>query len=204
MRNPSACFFIGFSQYFTVPSLDMQVFLLYTVNIYRFIMGDCYMFSVGDRIVYPMHGAGIIRKIEEKEILGQKRAYYILQLPGNDMNVMIPVEMDSSTGIRGVVPQQALQGVADLLRSESTQMSSNWNQRYRDNLARLKSGDLLEVARVIKGLMWRDHRRGLSNGERKMLHSAKQILISEVVLVEGTDDYSAVEQRINEAMMLGA
>ena len=83
-------------------------------------------------------------------------------------------------------------------------MSSNWNQRYRDNLARLKSGDLLEVARVIKGLMWRDHRRGLSNGERKMLHSAKQILISEVVLVEGTDDYPAVEQRINEAMMLGA
>ena len=80
----------------------------------------------------------------------------------------------------------------------------NWNQRYRDNLARLKSGDLLEVAWVIKGLMWRDHRRGLSNGERKMLHSAKQILISEVVLVEGTDDYPAVEQRINEAMMLGA
>lgn len=82
-------------------------------------------------------------------------------------------------------------------------MSANWNQRYRDNLARLKSGDLLEVARVIKGLMWRDHRRGLSNGERKMLHSAKQILISEVVLVEGSE-YPAVEQRINEAMMLGA
>lgn len=82
-------------------------------------------------------------------------------------------------------------------------MSTNWNQRYRDNLARLKSGDLLEVARVIKGLMWRDMRRGLSNGERKMLHSAKQILISEVVLVENAE-YPAVERRINETMMMGA
>ena len=84
------------------------------------------------------------------------------------------------------------------------EINSNWNRRYRENMERIKSGNLLEVARVIKTLMRRDKQRGLSNGERKMLHSAKQILISEVVLVEGTDDYPAVEQRINEAMMLGA
>ncbi len=187
MRNPSACFFIGFSQYFTVPSLDMQVFLLYTVNIYRFIMGDCYMFSVGDRIVYPMHGAGIIRKIEEKEILGQKRAYYILQLPGNDMNVMIPVEMDSSTGIRGVVPQQALQGVADLLRSESTQMSSNWNRRHRENMEKLRSGEILQVAEVVRNLIRADRRKNLAAGEKKLLANAMQILISELVLAGDMD-----------------
>ena len=187
MRNPSACFFIGFSQYFTVPSLDMQVFLLYTVNIYRFIMGDCYMFSVGDRIVYPMHGAGIIRKIEEKEILGQKRAYYILQLPGNDMNVMIPVEMDSSAGIRGVVPQQALQGVADLLRSESTQMSSNWNRRHRENMEKLRSGEILQVAEVVRNLIRADRRKNLAAGEKKLLANAMQILISELVLAGDMD-----------------
>ena len=187
MRNPSACFFIGFSQYFTVPSLDMQVFLLYTVIIYRFIMGDCYMFSVGDRIVYPMHGAGIIRKIEEKEILGQKRAYYILQLPGNDMNVMIPVEMDSSTGIRGVVPQQALQGVADLLRSESTQMSSNWNRRHRENMEKLRSGEILQVAEVVRNLIRADRRKNLAAGEKKLLANAMQILISELVLAGDMD-----------------
>ena len=78
-------------------------------------------------------------------------------------------------------------------------MTGNWNRRYRENLQRLKSGDLFEVAEVIKGLMWRDKKRGLSNGERKMLHSAKQILISEIVLVEEME-YTAVEQRINEAM----
>ena len=140
------------------------------------------MFSIGDRIVYPMHGAGIIRKIEEKEILGQKRAYYILQLPGNDMNVMIPVEMDSSTGIRGVVPQQALQGVVDLLRSESTQMSSNWNRRHRENMEKLRSGEILQVAEVVRNLSRADRRRKLSAVETKMLGNARQILISELVL----------------------
>lgn len=199
MRNPSACFFIGFSQYFTVPSLDMQVFLLYTVNIYRFIMGDCYMFSVGDRIVYPMHGAGIIRKIEEKEILGQKRAYYILQLPGNDMNVMIPVEMDSSTGIRGVVPQQALQGVADLLRSESTQMSSNWNRRHRENMEKLRSGEILQVAEVVRNLIRADRRKNLAAGEKKLLANAMQILISELVLA-GDMDLQEARRLIEETV----
>lgn len=145
------------------------------------------MFSVGDRIVYPMHGAGIIRKIEEKEILGQKRAYYILQLPGNDMNVMIPVEMDSSTGIRGVVPQQALQGVADLLRSESTQMSSNWTRRHRENMEKLRSGEILQVAEVVRNLIRADRRKNLAAGEKKLLANAMQILISELVLAGDMD-----------------
>ena len=145
------------------------------------------MFSVGDRIVCPMHGAGVIRKIEEKEILGQKREYYILQLPGNDMNVMIPVEMDSSTGIRGVVPQQALQGVVDLLRSESTQMSSNWNRRHRENMEKLRSGEILQVAEVVRNLIRADRRKNLAAGEKKLLANAMQILISELVLAGDMD-----------------
>ena len=157
------------------------------------------MFSVGDRIVYPMHGAGIIRKIEEKEILGQKRAYYILQLPGNDMNVMIPVEMDSSTGIRGVVPREVLQDVADLLRSESTQMSSNWNRRHRENMEKLRSGEILEVAEVVRNLIRADRRKNLAAGEKKLLANAMQILISELVLA-GDMNLQEARRFIEEAV----
>lgn len=145
------------------------------------------MFSVGEKIVYPMHGAGVIREIEEREILGQKRAYYILQLPGNDMNVMIPVEMETSVGIRRVVPREALRDVADLLRSESTEMDSNWNRRHRDNMEKLRSGDILQVAEVVRNLIRTDRRKNLSAGEKKLLATAMQILTSELVLAGGMD-----------------
>ena len=139
------------------------------------------------------------------ERLGSRvSSYYVFRMPAGGLVLKIPIDACCQIGLRCLSTAEHICQVLSAIPTLEVQMSSNWNQRYRDNLARLKSGDLLEVAWVIKGLMWRDHRRGLSNGERKMLHSAKQILISEVVLVEGTDDYPAVEQRINEAMMLGA
>ena len=163
------------------------------------------MFLIGDKVVHPMHGAGIIERITHERLGSRVSSYYVFRMPAGGA-----CAEDPHRCLLPDRPAVSVHGGAHLAKVLSAiptlevQMSSNWNQRYRDNLARLKSGDLLEVAWVIKGLMWRDHRRGLSNGERKMLHSAKQILISEVVLVEGTDDYPAVEQRINEAMMLGA
>ena len=162
------------------------------------------MFQVGDKVVHPMHGAGVIDSIVREKISGKATEFYVFKMPISGLTLKIPTENSTAIGIRAIKTRSEIEEVIARIPKLGVDMTANWNHRYRENMDRLKSGDLLEVAWVIKGLMWRDHRRGLSNGERKMLHSAKQILISEVVLVEGTDDYPAVEQRINEAMMLGA
>ena len=97
------------------------------------------MFSVGSKIVHPMHGAGIIQKIEEKKILGEVKQYYILKLPCNDMNVMIPVDSEQSVGIREIVDESAVRGAIEILREDSTAMDRNWNRRYRENMQKLKT-----------------------------------------------------------------
>ena len=101
------------------------------------------MFSVGAKIVHPMHGAGTIQKIEEKEILGVVKRYYILKLPCNDMSVMIPVDAEASVGIREIVDESVIENAVRVLRQESTKMDKNWNRRYRENMEKLKTGDIL-------------------------------------------------------------
>ena len=162
------------------------------------------MYGIGQRVVHPMHGAGVIESVTEELLYGAARTYYVFRQAVSGLVLKLPTDNCEAIGVRLLYDRERMDAVLSAIPSLTVEEERNWNRRYRENMARLKSGDLLEVAWVIKGLMWRDHRRGLSNGERKMLHSAKQILISEVVLVEGTDDYPAVEQRINEAMMLGA
>lgn len=157
------------------------------------------MFQVGDKIVHPMHGAGIVDSIVQKKINGVVREYYILKLPVGGMLVMIPTENSKEIGVRPVIDGEEADRVIAAIPSIEVDMTSNWNRRYRENMLRLKSGDLLEVARVVKGLTHRDEERGLSTGERKMLHSAKQILISEIVLSQNAS-YEDVEKRINTAM----
>lgn len=157
------------------------------------------MFQVGDKIVHPMHGAGVIDSIVQKKINGVVRDYYTLKLPVGGMMVMIPTENSAEIGVRPICKGSEADKVIAAIPDIEVDMEQNWNRRYRENMIRLKSGDLLEVARVIKGLMLRDEARGLSTGERKMLHSAKQILISEVVLSQNTS-YEAVEARINTAL----
>lgn len=157
------------------------------------------LFQVGDKIVHPMHGAGVIDSIVEKKVNGVTRQYYIMKLPLGSMLVMIPTENSSEIGVRPVVNSQQADQVIAAIPSIEVDMEQNWNRRYRENMDRLKSGNLLEVARVVKSLMLRDAKRGLSTGERKMLHSAKQILISEIVLSQNSS-YEAVEARINVAL----
>ena len=140
------------------------------------------MFSVGDKIVYPMQGAGIIQKIEVKKILGESRLYYILKLPCNDINIMIPVDSGESVGIRAVSSQEKMGEVLKLLGEESTPMDSNWNRRYRENMEKLKSGDIRQVAGVVRNLIRNDREKKLSTGERKLLTGAKRILVSELIL----------------------
>lgn len=161
------------------------------------------MYQVGDRVVHPMHGAGIIESIVQERLGGQLSSYYVFRMPSGGLTLKIPTGSCGVIGVRALSTSGRIREVLSAIPGLEIDRTTNWNRRYRENLNRLKSGDLLEVARVIKGLMWRDREKGLSNGERKMLHSAKQILVSEVVLVEG-HTYPDAEQRIEQAMMTGA
>ena len=157
------------------------------------------MFIIGDKVVHPMHGAGIISSIVREKVNGMYHDYYVFTMPMNGLVLKIPVENIDMIGIRPIDSREQVEAVFLSFPELPTEMDSNWNRRYRENLEQLKSGDLLRVASVIKGLMCRDSRRGLSTGERKMLYIAKQIMISEVSLVEDMD-YKTVEQRINTAV----
>lgn len=150
------------------------------------------MFRVGDRVVYPMHGAGTIEGIEQKEILGKTHKYYVLQLPISDMKVMIPVDNTEEIGLRDVIEPSEVPKVLEVLKQDSTPMSNNWNRRYRTNLEKIKSGDIYEVASVVRNLSARNKERGLSTGERKMLESAKEILLSELILASDWDREEAI------------
>jgi CarD family transcriptional regulator len=142
------------------------------------------MFNIGDKIVYPMHGAGIIEKIEENEVLGERQKFYIMRLPLGDMKVMIPMGGMEEIGLRQVISPEEVGKVIDVLQGEMTKMSPNWNRRYRANMCKLKTGDIYEVAEVVRNLSIRDQLKGLSTGERRMLDNAKQILVSELVLAK--------------------
>ena len=149
------------------------------------------MFNVGDKVVYPMHGAGVIEAIEEKEVLGERKQYYIMRLPIGDMRAMIPTHNVNGIGLRRVISEAEVEEVFQVLRADHTRMSTNWNRRYRANLEKIKSGNIYEVAEVVRNLFQRDRGKGLSTGERKMLDSARQILLSELVLAKGIKENDA-------------
>ena len=151
------------------------------------------MFNIGDRVVYPMHGAGTIEGVEEKEILGKTHCYYVLKLPIGDMKVMIPVDNTEEIGLRDVINPSEVEQVMVVLKQECTPMSSNWNRRYRSNLEKIESGDIYELADVVRNLAFREREKGLSTGERKMLDSAKEILISELILAKDWDREKALQ-----------
>ncbi|NLE24115.1 MAG: CarD family transcriptional regulator [Clostridiaceae bacterium] len=154
------------------------------------------MFSIGDKIVYPMHGAGVIESIEEKEILGEKKSYYVMKMPVGDMKVMIPINNVDCIGIRDIINRNDADKVFKALEVSCDEQTANWNKRYRENMIKIKSGDVFEVAEVVKSLVSRERHKGLSTGERKMLNSAKQILISELVLAKNMNPMD-VEDIIN-------
>jgi len=158
------------------------------------------MYEIGDKVVYPMHGAGIIEAIEEQEILGESRRYYVMKMPLGDMKVMVPMKNVENLGVRQIVSAEEVESVLDVLRGERSKMPQNWNRRYRANLEKIKTGDIYEVAEVVRNLAIRDREKGLSTGERKMLDSAKQILVSELVLAQDSsrDEVEAMLQGLLE------
>ncbi len=151
------------------------------------------MYEIGDKIVYPMHGAGIIEGIEYKEILGKKKQYYILNFPVGGMKVMIPTDNVDKIGIREVISRQEVDKVVEILGSNNDDMPDNWNKRYRQNLEKIKTSDIYEVAGVVRDLIIRERDKGLSTAERKMLNNARQILISELVLCTSSEEQDITE-----------
>ncbi|MBA4542384.1 CarD family transcriptional regulator [Thermoactinomyces sp. CICC 10521] len=149
------------------------------------------MFNIGDKVVYPMHGAGIIEAIEEKEILGERQKYYVMRMPIGDMKVMVPLNNVENIGLREVVDHSTVDKVLERMKKRDIKDTLNWNRRYRANLDKMRSGDIYEVADVVRSLMVRDEEKGLSTGERKMLENAKQILISELALARDLDEAAA-------------
>lgn len=158
------------------------------------------MFNVGDKIVYPMHGVGTIDAIEEKNILGENQAYYIIKMPG-EVKVMVPTAKAEQIGVRNIIGKEEAEKVISILGEDETEMSQNWNKRYRDNMEKMKSGSIYEVADVVRNLSFKQKEKGLSTGEKKMLSNAKQILVSELVLAEHASQ-DEVEELIDNKINL--
>ena len=153
------------------------------------------MSNIGDKVVYPMHGAGVIEAIEDKIILGKKQSYYIMRMAlSGDMTVMIPLQSCDEIGVRFVIDKNEGEKVLEAFRKAPVEDNSNWNKRHRDNMQKIKTGDIYQVLGVVKELMYRDKSKGLSTSERKMLNNAKQIMVSELVLskVAGRGDIESI------------
>ena len=158
------------------------------------------MYGIGDRIVHPMHGAGTVEDITTRLIDGKELEYYILKLPTNNMTVMVPVSSSKEIGIRDVISSAEADELLSLIPSLEIEDTANWNRRYRENAARIKTGDLKEVLAVIKNLLFREQKSGLSTGERKMLHSAHKILCSELVFAKNST-YSELEKEVDSLIL---
>jgi len=160
------------------------------------------MYNIGDRIVYPMHGAGVIESIEEREILGVVHKYYIVRMPiAGEMTLMIPIDKCQEIGVRDVISKDEATKVLEIFRTVEVESDSNWNKRHRENMTKIKSGDIYKVLGVVKELMYRDKLKGLSTSERKMLNNAKQIVVSELVLSsvgEKEDIESIISDTVDE------
>lgn len=146
------------------------------------------MFSIGDKICYPMHGVGVIEAVEERTVLGKTQSYYVLFFTAGRMTAMVPVDSADAVGLRPLIGEDECSKVLDFLRGEACEENDNWNQRYRDNFAKLRGGDVYDVADVIKCLNRREAQKGLSAGERKMLLTARQVLIAELSTTTGRDE----------------
>ncbi len=148
-------------------------------------------FKVGETVVYPHHGAALIEAIETRVIKGEEKTYLVLKVAQGDLTVRVPADNVDLVGVRDVVDSAGLDRVFNVLRQPYTEEPTNWSRRYKANLEKLASGDVIKVAEVVRDLYRRDLDRGLSAGEKRMLAKAKQILVSELALAERTDEEKA-------------
>ena len=149
------------------------------------------MFDVGDKVVYPHHGAGTVEKKEVKVVLGEEREYLTIRILHNEMTVNVPVDNCEKVGLRGVIDLEMVEVVQKVLLGGSTEMPKNWNRRFKHNRDKMKTGDILELAEVVRNLALRDHEKGLSTGEKQMYVKAKKILASELMYAKNLSEEDA-------------
>ncbi|HKP18212.1 MAG TPA: CarD family transcriptional regulator [Gaiellaceae bacterium] len=149
------------------------------------------MFKVGDKVVYPHHGAGTVVKKENRDVLGAKREYLTIKILHNDMTVNVPSENAEAVGLRRVIDEQMVEKVLKALQGSGTTMPKNWNRRFKHNRDKMKTGDIFELAEVVRNLSLRDHEKGLSTGEKQMFVKAKKILASELMYAKQMDETEA-------------
>ena len=157
------------------------------------------MFDVGDKVVYPHHGAAVVEKREVREAFGETREYLVLRLAYGDLTLMVPSDNTAEVGLREVINDEEVEEVFAVLGKKEARMPTNWSRRYKNHVEKLKSGDIYQVAEVVRNLSIRDKDRGLSAGEKRMLTRARQILVSELTFAIGVSEAEA-EERLNAAL----
>jgi CarD family transcriptional regulator len=157
------------------------------------------VFDVGDKVVYPHHGAAVVEKREVREAFGEKREYLVLRLAYGDLTLMVPADNTGDVGLREVINDEEVEEVFAVLRKKEARMPTNWSRRYKNHVEKLKSGDIYQVAEVVRNLSIRDKDKGLSAGEKRMLTRARQILVSELTFAIGVSEDEA-EERLNAAL----
>lgn len=149
--------------------------------------------KIGDKVVYPMHGAGEVTGVEEQEVGGEKKSYYVLKLPMGNLKLMIPVDKVEEIGLREIIGESKLEEVQQVLGGQSELSQGSWNKRFHTTLERLKSGDILEVAAVARNLTRQHVRKKISSGERRLMDLSRQILISELTYVMNKNSNEVTE-----------
>jgi CarD family transcriptional regulator len=151
------------------------------------------LYKVGDKVVYPHHGAGTVVKKEVREVLGEKREYLTIKILHNDMTVQVPADNAEKVGLRTVIDEEQVTLVLQYLTNGGTEMPKNWNRRFKHNRDKMKTGDIFELAEVVRNLALRDHEKGLSTGEKQMFVKAKKILASELMYAKSMDEEECSE-----------
>jgi len=157
------------------------------------------VFDIGDKVVYPHHGAAIVERREQKEAFGEKREYLVLRLAYGDLTLMVPADNTEGVGLREVITDEEVEEVFAVLRKKEARMPTNWSRRYKNHSEKLRSGDIYQVAEVVRNLSIRDKDKGLSAGEKRMLGRARQILVSELTFALDVNEEEA-EKRLDEAL----
>jgi CarD family transcriptional regulator len=149
------------------------------------------VFRKGDTVVHPEHGAAVIEELCEREIFGEKRKYFKLRVSYGDLTLMVPVDSTDEVGLRQVVSKNEVKKVLSVLKEDESKMAANWSRRFKNNIEKLRSGDIYQVAEVVRNLSIRERERGLSAGEKRMIQKARQILLSELAFATGGSEEEA-------------
>ena len=170
----------------TIPQAEADMLMEEETDEVR--VAECIEFELGDHVVYPHHGAGKVEGKEEMEVLGAKREYLTIKILHNDMTVKVPTENAGVAGLRRVIDEETVKKVLEVLQGDVSEMPKNWNRRFKHNRDKIKTGDIYELAEVVRNLALRESEKGLSTGEKQMFTRAKKILASELMYALDKDE----------------